>query len=268
MLILKPIKPTEDKPSKKLTHKEIKKHPIETVIENVHEENLEDDFFIEKETPRPSEKPTVAAIPKQPRKIDTKQPVVAAVIENAPAEMSDDLLDEEDIEIAKGKYQTLSQSTMMFDASLNEEDKLDEADSKKVSALTSVAEMEKARELKKLKQAEQKRLETLRRRQEKEEEKRKLEEENWRQEQMNRAVQEALERKEEERRQMRLADVERRRKAEEAVLEKERLEREKIEIERKKLADKAKRMEEMKINFIAELNARASKFHGHLTKLN
>ena len=78
---------------------------------------------------------------------------------------------------------------------------------------------------------------------------------------MGRAVQEALDRKEEERRQMRLAEVERRRTAEEALLEKERLEREKIEIERKKLVDKAKRMEEMKINFIAELNAKASKFN-------
>ena len=261
LVVLKPTKPTEDKPAKKLTHKEIKKHSIETVMENEHEENMEDDFFILKQAPGPIEKPTAAVLPRQPRIVDTKQSVATAVIEHAPAELSDDLFDEEDIEIAKSKYQTMSQSTIMFEAFLNDEDKLDDTESKKVSALASVAEMEKARELKKLKQAEQKRLETLRRRQEKEEEKRKLEEENWRQEQMGRAVQEALDRKEEERRQMRLAEVERRRKAEEALLEKERLEREKIEIERKKLVDKAKRMEEMKINFIAELNAKASKFN-------
>ena len=74
MLILKPIKPTEDKPSKKLTHKEIKKHPIETVIENEHEENLEDDFFILKEpaTSETTKKPTEEKSKKQNRVIETK----------------------------------------------------------------------------------------------------------------------------------------------------------------------------------------------------
>ena len=59
---------------------------------------------------------------------------------------------------------------------------------------------EKARELKKLKQAEQKRLEALKRRQEKEEEKRKLEEGNLKQEQLNKQIQQELENKEEKRR--------------------------------------------------------------------
>jgi len=56
-----------------------------------------------------------------------------------------------------------------------------------------------------------------------------------------------------------LQELEKRKAIEEALLEKERLKQEKIEKEKKRLADKEARMAQMKIDFINEMNAKASK---------
>ncbi len=56
-----------------------------------------------------------------------------------------------------------------------------------------------------------------------------------------------------------MQELEKRKAIEEALLEKERLKQEKIEKEKKRLADKEARMAQMKIDFINEMNAKASK---------
>jgi hypothetical protein len=56
-----------------------------------------------------------------------------------------------------------------------------------------------------------------------------------------------------------LQELEKRKAIEEALLEKERQKQEKIEKEKKRIADKEARMAQMKIDFINEMNAKASK---------
>ncbi len=59
--------------------------------------------------------------------------------------------------------------------------------------------------------------------------------------------------------QLHLQELEKRKAIEEALLEKERQKQEKIEKEKKRIADKEARMAQMKIDFINEMNAKASK---------
>ncbi len=56
-----------------------------------------------------------------------------------------------------------------------------------------------------------------------------------------------------------MQELEKRKAIEEALLEKERQKQEKIEKEKKRIADKEARMAQMKIDFINEMNAKASK---------
>ena len=78
---------------------------------------------------------------------------------------------------------------------------LDEDIDRRASIITNGSiEPDKLRELKKLKQAEQKRQDNLKKRQDREQEKRRIEEENWAEEQMKKQIEDELEKKEEKRR--------------------------------------------------------------------
>lgn len=66
------------------------------------------------------------------------------------------------------------------------------------------------------------------------------------------------------------AELDRRKQIEEALLEKDRKEKEKIDREKKRQEDKKKRLEQMRIDFIAEMQRKESelKFHCiHFSKI-